>query len=60
MRTAAASDRRRARPGDQYLTDWVAGKTRYGLTVDPAEHTALTEKLAHCSDQPVTVTLARY
>ncbi|MFC5200363.1 HNH endonuclease family protein [Streptomyces kaempferi] len=43
----------------QYLTDWVADKTRYGLTVDPAERAALTEGLAHCPDQPVTVTLAR-
>ncbi|MER6442176.1 HNH endonuclease family protein [Streptomyces sp. NPDC001185] len=43
----------------QYLADWVADKTRYSLTVDPAEHTALTEGLAHCAGQPVTITLAR-
>ncbi|MFG3590474.1 HNH endonuclease family protein [Streptomyces sp. NPDC047990] len=43
----------------QYLTDWIADKTRYRLTIDPAEYTALTEGLAHCPDQPVTVTLAR-
>ncbi|MEU8950794.1 HNH endonuclease family protein [Streptomyces sp. NPDC048489] len=43
----------------QYLTDWVADKTRYRLTIDPTEHTALTEGLAGCPDRPITVTLAR-
>ncbi|MFF7888166.1 HNH endonuclease family protein [Streptomyces sp. NPDC007916] len=43
----------------QYVTDWVADKTRYRLTIDPAEHTALAQQLAECPDQPITVTLAR-
>ncbi|MEU2624617.1 HNH endonuclease family protein [Streptomyces sp. NPDC007157] len=41
-----------------YVTDWVADKTRYQLTIDPAEQTALTARLAACPDQPITVTLA--
>ncbi|MGW1878758.1 GmrSD restriction endonuclease domain-containing protein [Streptomyces sp. NPDC001975] len=41
-----------------YVTDWVADKTRYQLTIDPAEQNALTERLAACPDQPITVTLA--
>jgi hypothetical protein len=41
----------------EYLTDWVADKTRYHLTVDPTEQTALAEGLAHCPDQPIHVTL---
>ncbi|MCT9112839.1 hypothetical protein ACFWD7_52210 [Streptomyces mirabilis] len=36
-----------------------ADKTRYQLTVDPAEQTALAERLAICPDQPLTITLAR-
>ncbi|MGW2826410.1 HNH endonuclease family protein [Streptomyces sp. NPDC001443] len=43
----------------QYVTDWVADKTRYRLTVDPAEQSALAERLAACPDQSITVTLAR-
>ncbi|MFE2972209.1 HNH endonuclease family protein [Streptomyces sp. NPDC059340] len=43
----------------QYATDWVADKTRWGLTIDPTEHAALTEVLGNCPDQPITVTLAR-
>ncbi|MFI5801128.1 HNH endonuclease family protein [Streptomyces sp. NPDC051677] len=43
----------------QYVTDWVADKTRYRLTIDPAEQTALAQRLAVCPDQPITVTLAR-
>ncbi|MFJ3800022.1 HNH endonuclease family protein [Streptomyces sp. NPDC090088] len=41
-----------------YVTDWVADKTRYQLSIDPAEHNALDERLAACPDQPITVTLA--
>nr|WP_257033857.1 HNH endonuclease family protein [Streptomyces sp. Ag109_G2-15] len=41
-----------------YLTNWVADKTRYQLTIDPKEQTALAEGLARCPDQPITVTLA--
>ncbi|MEU9381261.1 HNH endonuclease family protein [Streptomyces sp. NPDC048279] len=42
----------------EYVTSWVADKTRYQLTVDSAEQAALTERLAACPDQPITVTLA--
>ncbi|MEU1408390.1 HNH endonuclease family protein [Streptomyces sp. NPDC005728] len=42
-----------------YLTDWVADKTRYQLTIDPGEQAALAEGLASCPDQPITVVLAR-
>lgn len=43
----------------QYVTDWVADKTRYRLTIDPSEQTALAQRLAECPDQPITVMLAR-
>ncbi|WP_443075514.1 hypothetical protein [Streptomyces sp. NBC_01483] len=43
----------------QYATDWVADKTRWGLTIDPTEHAALSDALSNCPDQPITVTLAR-
>ncbi|MFI6662952.1 HNH endonuclease family protein [Streptomyces sp. NPDC050523] len=42
-----------------YVTDWVADKTRYQLSVDPGEKAALAETLARCPDVPITVTLAR-
>lgn len=42
-----------------YATDWIAIKTRWGLTVDPAEQTALTEVLAGCPNSPIEVTRAR-
>ncbi|MFG2367677.1 hypothetical protein ACGFY3_39635 [Streptomyces mirabilis] len=45
--------------GCTYVTSWIADKTRYQLTVDPAERTALAERLAICPDQPITITLAR-
>ncbi|MGW7244648.1 HNH endonuclease family protein [Streptomyces sp. NPDC054804] len=41
-----------------YVTDWVTDKTRYQLSIDPAEQAALTERLDACPDQPITVTLA--
>ncbi|MFF7986968.1 HNH endonuclease family protein [Streptomyces sp. NPDC007901] len=41
-----------------YVTDWVADKTRYQLSIDPAEQAALAERLTACPDQPITVTLA--
>ncbi|MEV5847435.1 hypothetical protein AB0M32_36280 [Streptomyces sp. NPDC051985] len=41
-----------------YVTDWVADKTRYQLSVDPAEQNALGDRLAACPDQPITVALA--
>ncbi|MEV7817116.1 HNH endonuclease family protein [Streptomyces flaveolus] len=43
----------------QYVTDWVADKMRWGLSIDTGEHAALTEVLDNCPDVPVTVTLAR-
>ncbi|MFF9378190.1 HNH endonuclease family protein [Streptomyces griseoluteus] len=42
-----------------YATDWVADKTRWGLTVDAGEQVALGELLEDCPNIPVTVTLAR-
>ncbi|MGW2938313.1 hypothetical protein ACWDA7_42540 [Streptomyces sp. NPDC001156] len=36
----------------QYVTDWVADRTRCGLAFEPAEI------LTRCPDVPVTVTLA--
>jgi hypothetical protein len=41
------------------LTDWIADKTRWGLSIDPAEQAALSEVLNRCPDVPITVTLAR-
>nr|WP_258404848.1 HNH endonuclease family protein [Streptomyces sp. FR1] len=42
-----------------YATDWVTIKTRWGLAVDPAEQTAISEILAACPNAPIEVTLAR-
>jgi tetratricopeptide (TPR) repeat protein len=38
-----------------YVISWIADKTRYQPTVDPAEQTALAERLAICPDQPITI-----
>ncbi|MEV5646462.1 HNH endonuclease family protein [Streptomyces flaveolus] len=43
----------------QYVSDWVADKTRWALSIDAAEQAALAEELSHCADVPVTVVLAR-
>ncbi|GAB2891932.1 HNH endonuclease family protein [Streptomyces mayteni] len=44
----------------QYIADWVAIKTRYGLAVDPVELAAINETAAGChNDHDVAVTLAR-
>ncbi|MES9524140.1 HNH endonuclease family protein [Streptomyces capoamus] len=43
----------------QYVTDWVADKLRWGLSIDTYEQGALTEVLGNCPDVPVTVTPAR-
>ncbi|MBL1109337.1 HNH endonuclease [Streptomyces sp. 5-8] len=43
----------------QYVTDWVADKTRWGLSIDAGEQAALTEVLTACPNVPVTVTAAR-
>ncbi|MFJ9520619.1 HNH endonuclease family protein [Kitasatospora sp. NPDC101801] len=42
-----------------YLQDWTAIKTRWNLTVDPAEHNALRNLAADCDNTELTVTLAR-
>ncbi|OMI35062.1 putative secreted protein [Streptomyces sparsogenes DSM 40356] len=42
-----------------YVTDWIADRTRWSLTIDTPEQTALTEVLEQCPDTPITVTLAR-
>ncbi|MGY3206292.1 hypothetical protein ACVW19_006889 [Streptomyces sp. TE5632] len=42
-----------------YVTDWVADKTRWGLSIDTTERAALAETLGHCPNVPITVTLAR-
>ncbi|MFF9364471.1 HNH endonuclease family protein [Streptomyces griseoluteus] len=43
----------------QYVTDWIADKTRWALSIDAAEQATLAEELSHCPDVPVTVTTAR-
>jgi hypothetical protein len=43
----------------QYVTDWVADKTRWGLSIDSGEQAALSEVLSQCPNAPVIVTLAR-
>ncbi|GAA2906403.1 HNH endonuclease family protein [Streptomyces mexicanus] len=42
-----------------YVTDWVADKTRWGLSIDAGEQMALAQTLGQCPDIPVTVILAR-
>ncbi|WP_078862619.1 HNH endonuclease family protein [Streptomyces sp. NRRL F-5123] len=42
-----------------YVTDWIADKIRWGLSVDAGEQAALEQDLAACPDAPITVTTAR-
>lgn len=42
-----------------YATDWVTVKTRWGLAIDAAEQTALTNILTECPNNPIEVILAR-
>jgi hypothetical protein len=42
-----------------YATTWVAVKTRWGLSVDPAESEALEGILAGCPDPEIEVVQAR-
>ncbi|MFF9401695.1 hypothetical protein [Streptomyces sp. NPDC014744] len=42
----------------QYVMDWIADKTRSGLSIDPAERTALVNLLEACPNAPLTVTRA--
>ncbi|MET8771111.1 HNH endonuclease family protein [Streptomyces sp. NPDC004658] len=43
----------------QYVTDWVADKMRWGLSIDADEKLAIAEVLGNCPNVPVTVTPAR-
>ncbi|MEW2558542.1 HNH endonuclease family protein [Streptomyces griseorubiginosus] len=43
----------------QYVTDWIADKMRWGLSIDSSEEAALSKALDHCLNVPVTVALAR-
>ncbi|WP_445282657.1 HNH endonuclease family protein [Streptomyces sp. DSM 118148] len=43
----------------QYVTDWVADETRWGLSIDATEQIALPEEFGNCTDAPITVVLAR-
>ena len=43
----------------RYLREFVAVKTRWRLTVDTAEKSAMTALAADCTDSTITVTLAR-
>ncbi|WP_307819827.1 HNH endonuclease family protein [Streptomyces sp. MC1] len=43
----------------QYVTDWVADKTRWQLSVDATEQAALADVLSRCPDVVVMVQLAR-
>lgn len=43
----------------EYVIYWVVVKTRWGLAVDPSEEAALSENLSRCSDEVITVELAR-
>ena len=42
----------------RYVNEWVADKTRWRLTVDTAEKTALTSLAASCPNTTITVTYA--
>ncbi|MGW1606659.1 HNH endonuclease family protein [Streptomyces eurythermus] len=43
----------------QYVTDWVADKTRWGLSIDSGEEAAVSQVLSQCPNAPISVTLAR-
>ncbi|WP_343041894.1 HNH endonuclease family protein [Streptomyces typhae] len=43
----------------QYATTWITVKTRWQLSVDPAEAAALTHILGECPNTPVEVERAR-
>ncbi|MGW0902845.1 HNH endonuclease family protein [Streptomyces sp. NPDC002853] len=42
-----------------YISQWVAIKTRWKLTIDPSEEAALAENATRCPNTPVKVQLAR-
>ncbi|GGY61248.1 hypothetical protein [Streptomyces xanthochromogenes] len=43
----------------EYVTDWIAVKVRWQLSIDPTEQRALDAKSADCPNTPLRVTLAR-
>jgi hypothetical protein len=43
----------------QYVTDWIADKTRWNLAIDPVEEAAFARTLDACANEPIAVTLAR-
>ncbi|WP_333744803.1 GmrSD restriction endonuclease domain-containing protein [Streptomyces ardesiacus] len=43
----------------EYNTQWVVVKTRFRLSVDPAERKALDDELLQCPNEEFTVVLAR-
>ncbi|MFE6977215.1 HNH endonuclease family protein [Streptomyces sp. NPDC057682] len=43
----------------QYVTDWIATKLRWKLSIDTNEHNTLVQATAACPNKPVTFTLAR-
>ncbi|MFH8485308.1 HNH endonuclease family protein [Streptomyces longisporoflavus] len=42
-----------------YVSQWVAIKTRWKLAIDPSEESALAENATRCPNSPITVKLAR-
>ncbi|MFD0547843.1 hypothetical protein ACFQ0X_00775 [Streptomyces rectiviolaceus] len=42
-----------------YIAQWVAVKTRWGLSVDPSEEDALAENATRCANVQVKIQLAR-
>jgi hypothetical protein len=43
----------------QYVTDWIADKTRWDLSIDATEEAALAGELSRCPNASITVTTAR-
>jgi hypothetical protein len=43
----------------EYLANWVTVKTRWGMSVNQAEHGVLADSLAGCPDTTIEVMLAR-
>ena len=41
----------------RYITDWVASKIRWSLTVDSTELSALQDVAAGCTNSTITVTV---
>ncbi|MEV6758434.1 HNH endonuclease family protein [Streptomyces sp. NPDC051214] len=43
----------------EYVSQWIAVKTRWKLTIDPSEEAALAENATRCPNTPIKVQLAR-